>query len=540
MRAITWRQRLRYQFDRTMSRGTIALIGWLLLISAVLVIVVSLIVSVAGLAQDSDGAAVSFGQLLWMGLMRTMDAGTVGGDSGSPQFLAAMLVVTFGGVFIFSALIGVLNSGLEGRLDELRKGRSLVIEDNHTIILGWSSQVFSIISELVIANSNQRKSCITILADRDKVEMEDEIRSKLTSTGRTRIVCRSGSPVDMSDLDIVNPQSARAIIVLSPEGENPDAAVIKTMLALTNHPQRRTAPYHIIAEIRDAKNMEVARLVGRSEAELILVGDLIARLTVQVCRQSGLSVVYTELLDFDGDEIYFKEEPGLVGTSFGDALFAFDTSAPIGLRTAGGEILLNPPMDRLIAQGDKIIAISEDDDTIRLGGAAPAIDASALQSAAPRPPRPERTLILGWNRRVPTIVTELDAYVAPGSAVTIVADLPDMDAIIAELGVTRETVECRVGDTTDRTLLDTLDVPSYDHVIVLSYADTMEAQDADSQTLITMLHLRDIAEKTGRPILAGQRDARYSQPRPGRGDSRRRLHRQRQADRPDDVAGLGE
>ena len=30
-------------------------------------------------------------------------------------------------------------------------------------------------------------------------------------------------------------------------------------------------------------------------------------------------MVYTELLDFGGDEIYMKEEPALVGKTFGDA-----------------------------------------------------------------------------------------------------------------------------------------------------------------------------------------------------------------------------
>ena len=32
----------------------------------------------------------------------------------------------------------------EGRLDELRKGRSRVIEDGHTVILGWSQSIFTI------------------------------------------------------------------------------------------------------------------------------------------------------------------------------------------------------------------------------------------------------------------------------------------------------------------------------------------------------------------------------------------------------------
>ncbi|MBI5829315.1 MAG: hypothetical protein HZB20_07185, partial [Chloroflexi bacterium] len=47
---------------------------------------------------------------------------------------------------IISALIGIINNGIEDKLDELRKGRSNVIESGHTVILGWSPQVFSIIS----------------------------------------------------------------------------------------------------------------------------------------------------------------------------------------------------------------------------------------------------------------------------------------------------------------------------------------------------------------------------------------------------------
>ncbi len=104
--------------------------------------------------------------------------------------------------------------------------------------------------------------------------MEDEIRTKVGDTGRTRIVCRSGNPVDLADIEVVNPDSSRSIIILGPETENPDSAVIKTILAITNHPKRRPEPYHIVAEIRDPQNMEVARMVGRHEAQLVLVGDL--------------------------------------------------------------------------------------------------------------------------------------------------------------------------------------------------------------------------------------------------------------------------
>src|SRR6185312_13956013 len=157
-----------------------------------------------------------------------------------------------------------------------------------------------------------------------KVEMEDEVRARLGDTGNTRIICRTGSPIDLTDLELVNPHAARAIIVPTPDGADPDAHVIKTILAITNNPRRRPEPYHIVAELHDSRNLEVARLVAHAETQLVASDDMVARIIVQTCRQAGLSVVYTELLDFGGDEIYFQREPTLTGRTFGEALLAYE------------------------------------------------------------------------------------------------------------------------------------------------------------------------------------------------------------------------
>ena len=141
-----------------------------------------------------------FFEAMWLSLMRTLDSGTMGGDEGT-GFRATMLFVTLGGIFIVSSLIGVINSGIEAKLEELRKGRSFVVEKDHTLILGWSPKIFTILSELVQANENRQKPRVVILADKDKVEMEDEIAEKVPDTGKTRIVCRTGSPLDLYDPD---------------------------------------------------------------------------------------------------------------------------------------------------------------------------------------------------------------------------------------------------------------------------------------------------------------------------------------------------
>lgn len=502
MDQVTWRDRWRYRFDNFMARGTGALLFALAVASAVMVLAIAGVVVLTRVAPvGDDGEPLSFLALAWMGLLRTLDTGTMGGDTGSAWFLAAMLAVTIGGVFTVSTLIGVLNNGLESKLSALRKGRSRVIETGHTIILGWSQQIFPILSELLLANESRKGACILVMGEGDKAEMEDEIAERIGPTGKTRIVCRSGSPIDLADLKIVSLQTSRSIIVLSPEGDDPDASVIKTLLAITNAPDRRPEPYHVVAEIRDPKNIEVARMVGRDEVELLLVGELISRIIAQTCRQSGLSVIYTELFDFGGDEIYFRDEPGLAGRPFGEVLAAYEDSAVLGVAPATGRPRLNPPMDQPLAAGDRLILVAQDDDSIRLSGRTATPSEEVLNPGLTPGTTPERTLLLGWNWRAAKILSELGQYVALGSHATVVTETAGMAEGLADLAdPARMTIEWIEGDTADRRLLEGLGLETFDHIIVLSYSDEMEVQRADAKTLVTLLHLREIGERLGRPF----------------------------------------
>src|SRR5215208_4183474 len=314
MKKATLPQRLRYAFDRSLSGGTVSMIGWLALGSVAIVLTATAVILLTGLAPEAaegqEAQALGLAEAFWQSLMRSLDSGTLAGDTGW-GYRALMLSVTVGGIFIVSLLISVLSSGLQGKLEELRKGRSFVVEEGHTLILGWSSRVFLIIRELSIANENQRRPRVVILADRDKVEMEEEIRAKVGDTKNTRVVCRSGNPIDLVDLEIVNPHAAKSIIILSPEGpDDADAQVIKMILAITNNPSRREEPYHVVAEIRDEKNMEVARIDG-------------------------------------GDEIYMQEEPRLTGRTYGEAVLSYESCSLMGLRPGGGGVRINPPAETL-------------------------------------------------------------------------------------------------------------------------------------------------------------------------------------------------
>ena len=485
----TFSERFRYWFDNWMSRGTLALMALLGIATVVLVLVVGVIVAIFRQTPDDDPER-SFGDILWGNLMRTLDPGTMGGDSGW-GFRIFMLIITIGGLIIVASLIGIISGAFDSKVEELRKGRSKVLEKDHTLILGWNSKVFPIVSEICIANESRRNAVIVVLADKDKVEMEDELRAMVGKTGKTKIICRTGDPMNLTDLEIANPANARSIILLAgDDSPDPDADVIKTALALTNNPRRKAEKYHIVGELEDAASLEAATLVGRDEAHWVLGDDLIGRITVQSCRQSGLSVVYSELLDFDGDEIYFTEQPSLYGKTYFDAQLAFVDCTVMGLVKAGS-VILNPAADTRYESGDQLIVIAEDDSAIRL--ATPGVpDAAAVSTTKALKPKPERTLVLGYNSGLTRMLEELNEYVAAGSKVTVLADVdkpdfPKFDNL---------TIEFRRGDSTNRAILDSLKVESFNHIIVLAYKG-LDIQRADGKTLITLLQLRDIEDRAG-------------------------------------------
>ena len=494
-------QRLRYRFDATMSNGPIALVLWLAALTVVLILAGVALVLLLGLVPR-DGRHSFVGQM-FSTLMHALDPGTVAGDSGGAGYLIVMLMITLGGLFIVSALIGVIATALDEKLLHLRKGRSFVIESGHTVVLGWSDSVFTILSELAVANESEKDASVVILAERDKVEMEDAIRAKVADLHGTRVVCRTGSPIDLTDLAIVNPQSSRSIIVLSPSGDDPDAEVIKTVLALTRGPHRREEGHRIVAEIHDPANLEAARLVGGDQAVFLDKRDTIAKLIVQASRQAGASVVYGELLDFEGEEIYFRHDAALAGRTYGDALLAYEDAAVIGLQRADGSVRVNPPMDAVIEAGDNVIAIAQDDSVLER--ATPfhgTVDLDAMVACDRAPEPAQRVLVIGWNSRTCTVVAEIDHYVAPGSEVLVVAETEAAGTAIAVAcsDLANLEVSFRHGNTTDRATLDALDIGDFDHVIVMCYAEHLDPQRADARTLITLLHLRDIASRLDHPV----------------------------------------
>ncbi len=493
--------RLRYMFDNSMSAGTPALIAWLSAATLVLIIAFALILTVTGMHQE--GADRGFFSNLFYNLLHALDPGTVGGDSGTWPWLLTMLVLTLGGLFIVSALIGVLATGIDSKLADLRRGRSIVLEQDHTVILGWSESIFTIISELCLANESRKDPVVVILADRDKVDMEDELKVKVPDRRGTRVVCRSGSPMDLDDLRLSSYVTARSVILLSPNSDDPDAEVIKSLLALTHGGAEGP---RIVAEIQDPSNLEAARLVGAERTTLLDIRETVAKLVVQTSRQSGAAAVYTELFDYSGDEFYFLADHGLAGSTYAQAQLALEAASVVGMVDAAGS-KLNPPPGTVLSAEHTLIVVAEDDSA--LDGQARSTTLPDLERLGQHEigePEPTSALLIGWNSRGPIVVRELDRYAPPGSTLTIVHGFGDPRIpVVANLSVT--VVEA---PSTQRSVLEEHVAGDLDQIIVLCYDDHLDVQTADSRTLVTLLHVRDILGKVGSdtPVVSEMLDDR--------------------------------
>src|SRR5689334_5703063 len=90
--------RQRYEFDKSMAAGQIALIGCLTLLSIILIAIAGAVLALLRITPEGGGP-LEFGEAMWEALMRTLDAGTMGADTGW-AFRWVMLAVTIGGLFV--------------------------------------------------------------------------------------------------------------------------------------------------------------------------------------------------------------------------------------------------------------------------------------------------------------------------------------------------------------------------------------------------------------------------------------------------------
>jgi hypothetical protein len=453
-----------------------------------------------------------FWEAFWESWTYMSDAGT---HAGGPPTLAARIVaffITWGGVMFFSVIIGFVYDAIQVKMDSLKKGKSGVVEEGHTLMLGWSAFSIEFILEICDANSSEGGGVIVVLAENEKEALERAfyMQVKKKELLGTKLVFRCGSALSKPDLQKVSAHRAKSILVLAQDegdADRKDAVTLRSVLTVMGMGKLQG---HIVAELRDVDNERMVQSIGGSDIEIVVSHDIIGRLLLMSARSPGLAMVYGDILGFDGDEFYMEEWPELVGVSFSEICTRMPDASPFAIKTPidplygdGNtyKITIVPDMDRKLEEGEELVVLAEDDDTysvkpdccgkLKIGNVP---DSEQDQRGI------ENVLIVGWRRDIRDMLIMLDDKVAHGTVVHLLATVPlnDRQRLLLESGfnprdLRNYTLKHHEGNTSARKDLDYLPLHEYTSMIILAdQSNELNIMESDSQILATLLLIRDI------------------------------------------------
>ena len=505
-----FKMRLRYSVDNFMSRGSssifLALLG-LFLVGFLVMVVVRLIAN----SFLPDETLNSLAEIPWRVYVAVMEgsAAETDGDSNWLAKLTSILAVMVG-LILFSSMVAFITSVFEAKLDELRRGRSLVLESDHTLILGFGDRILEVIRELIEANESEPDASIVILAEDDKEEMDNIIRDNISDFATTRVITRSGVVTNINNLKKVMAESAKSVIIMNsaaswrPESEKTlaDALVLKSIMSIIavcdgdEHPP-------IVCEIHSDRDRDLAENISNGDVKALNEVSVLSRMIAQLAlSRNGLSIVYSDMVGFDGNEFYFYEPENSWGAAltFGESLNRFKSSAPIGIHNKEGKITLNPPSDTKIEKGDELIIFAEDDSTIHY------FEESIFDPKTNEIPeinqkyKPQRVALLNWTPKTKIIIEKICSYVPDGSEINSYVDQIDseIDAFLLNLQKEYPKVSITINQTdlNDLELLKGIDTLSYDSLLILSPSGST-IEEMDAYVISLLIRVRQILRESG-------------------------------------------
>jgi len=498
------RDRLRYRIDNFFSRGGTSIFLALIAMFAVTFCIMGSVRLVLNMVYPDpiDSEFREWGNIIWRTALQVVDIGSLGEDSGASFHNRTVGVITsLIGLALISTMLAFVTSLFKEKLEALRRGKSAVLEKDHTIILGFGIRTIEIIRELIEANASEKDAAVIVLSELDKEKMDDTLSDYLTDTATTRIVTRTGSTSNPLALKKIGVQNARSVIILNPAGPaNPpeikskaDYRVLKSIMAVAAAVDGGPA-VPVVARLHFQQNRKLAEGNLLGHIETIDEEQILAKILVQTSRTPGLTAVYSDLVGFLGNEVYFCSIPDRYhGLNFGEFAFYFRQSVPLGLKSRAGAIELNPDPLRVIEEGDEAIVLAEDDSTIHFHEAAVVTPRIPALSGKRKTLSTEHYLIFGWSTKSPVIIHEYGCYISGDSVIdVVVADLTeDIRSRFEEVAGRHPGIRMsiRAVDAMSPEFPAQLKPENYQTVVILAGQDN-NIEEIDAETISVLLKFR--------------------------------------------------
>tara|TARA_B000000557_G_scaffold58329_1_gene45290 strand:- start:3206 stop:5134 length:1929 start_codon:yes stop_codon:yes gene_type:complete len=492
-----------------MSRGSssifLALLG--LFLAGFLVMVIVRLIANSFLPDETLNSLAEIPWRVYVAVMEGSAAET-DGDSNWLAKLTSILAVMVG-LILFSSMVAFITSVFEAKLDELRRGRSLVLESDHTLILGFGDRILEVIRELIEANESEPDASIVILAENDKEEMDNIIRDNISDFATTRVITRSGVVTNINNLKKVMAENAKSVIIMNsaaswrPESEKTlaDALVLKSIMSIIAVCDGNVHP-PIVCEIHSDRDRGLAENISNGDVKALNEVSVLSRMIAQLAlSRNGLSIVYSDMVGFDGNEFYFyRPDNGWGGNlTFGDSINRFKSSTPMGVHNSSGEIILNPSKDMPIESDDELIIFAEDDSTIFYFEEPIFKPSTSEIPISIVEPKSHRIALLNWTTKTAIILEKLCSYLSKGSelCVFVSSKVPEMGLSKATLAEDYPDVKISMNeiDLNDLKSLNEIKPQNFDSILILSPGGTT-IEEMDAYVISLLIRIRQILIKS--------------------------------------------
>ncbi len=500
---VPWQKRLQYNFDNFMSKGGFSVFLALLSLffgAFVVTTIARYIVEFLFPNQNLEGSP----DLYWDVFVQLIGLRDTGDNANLATKLVGVITI-FIGLVLFSSLVAFITQEFESRLQLLRRGKSPVVEENHTLILGFSDRVIDIIKELVVANESESDAVVVILSKENKEDMDDFLRNNLGDLKTTRVVTRNGAIANISDLNKVGVKDAKSVIILNEAKASDseelktlsDARLIKAILAVVAANEEDSLPF-IVVELHSQQYRRLAENIAPGTVTTLNEADILARILVQTSRSAGLATVYLNLVGFEGNEFYFyRPEEGWHGVSFGELPFHFTHTMPLGVRHADGTVTIKPSSYYKLANDDEAIVLAEDDSIIKFHPQ-PVRQPKVLHYTDERKTlerKTERHLVIGWNSKTPITLKEYAKYLIEGSQVNLAVQnlIDEVQTEFDKIAKAFPHIKMEALEVNLDSIEQLVNLKPYEFNSISILAGSAEnAEEIDAKTLTILLELRQV------------------------------------------------
>ncbi len=492
--------RLRFALERLILRG----LHYRLVFAALVVILVAVVggLLVRLLSPGFD----ELGHSIWWAFLRLSDPGYLGEDEGLTTRTISTVITVLGYVVFLGLLIAILTQWMEELIARIESGTRPLVLSGHVLILGWTHRTPHIVLELLrtrdraarfLEEHNTQTLRIVVLAEVVNGEVVEKLRDHLGGYWNDRqVMLRCGSSLKLEHLQRVSYEDAAAVILPGEDFSNrspgvADADTLKSLLSIARATRGDAEKPLAVAALYESSRSNLARFAYRGETEILPTDQVVSRLIAQSVRYPGLWSVFAQLLSINAGNAIFLRRLRETGKTFGDLRREHRMAVPIGYIPADTQHPhLNPAADTMVGENEYVVYIARSFADCSERAAGTTLPNAGHTAFWEQPARPQRILLLGWNRKIPSLLRE---FAADDVAIDVVGVTPVADRMAVLAGyrdLSMDQVRVIEKNFLDPESLAELEPAGYDRIILLARARMGDEAHADAATITAYLSLK--------------------------------------------------